>query len=148
MLRTFGGLRRGVIFGSEEGRFLAILLWIVGTGFNFHLRVHRFLRLMYCSWNKCFHREKNLLMVPMQFRLLTNFIHFSRRSFLAWGKWKDAIFWSSICVFSSRASKNCTLVGHSMYHILSSTSQIQKKKLFFNNYWFIICINCVNMIRN
>ena len=141
MLRTFGCLRRGVIFGSEEGRFLAILLWIVGTGFNSHLRIHHFPQLMNCSWRK----ERRICWwfpIPP----VIKFYPFFKEILLCMRKVKRCNLLVIICVVSSRAAKSCTLVWHSMYPLLSSASQI--KKNFFQHCWFIICINCVNMIRN
>ena len=67
-----------------------------------------------------------------QFWLLTNFIHFSRRSFLAWGKWKDAIFWSSSVSFPVEQPKAVHLLGILciIYLVETWTSQIKKKNFF------------------
>ena len=97
----------------------------VGTGFNFHLTVHRFLQLMYCSW-KCFSQREEFV-DGSQFRLLTSFIHFFKEILPCMREVKRCNLLVIICVFSSRAAKSCALVGHSIYPLLRSTSQIQKK---------------------
>ena len=101
----------------------------VGTGFNFHLTVHRFLQLMYCSW-KCFSQREEFV-DGSQFRLLTSFIYFSRRSPLVWGKWKDAIFWSSSVSFPVEQPKAAHLLG--ILFILYLVAHHKLKKKTFSN---------------